>query len=277
MKKRPELDGLDVDELLRRGIAAARVDDKVEARRVLTEVVARDPARADAWLWLAGIETSPRAKRDHFRRVLELRPDDAEAADGLAHLAERYGESVLSDDPEEVAARCTWHPAVETLLTCARCARPMCVKCAVRHPVGMRCRECAREMRSPIYSVTPVQALTAFGVSLAGGSAAGAVLVALGQVPFFFWIISLLLGSAMGTALADAGSRAAGRKRGRVVIVAVAAGAVLGVFVPHIALAAVTGVPLGPRVLFIGFGRALGIGSLLYCAAALVAIRGRLR
>ncbi len=42
-----------------------------------------------------------------------------------------------------VATRCTYHPDVETLLRCSRCGTPICPRCAVRTPVGMRCPACS--------------------------------------------------------------------------------------------------------------------------------------
>lgn len=41
-----------------------------------------------------------------------------------------------------VAVRCTYHPEVETLLRCSRCGTPICPRCGVRTPVGMRCPAC---------------------------------------------------------------------------------------------------------------------------------------
>lgn len=38
---------------------------------------------------------------------------------------------------------CYRHPDRETLLRCGRCDRPICSECQVRHPVGIRCPECA--------------------------------------------------------------------------------------------------------------------------------------
>ena len=38
---------------------------------------------------------------------------------------------------------CADHPDVETRLRCSRCGRPICPRCSVRTPVGMRCPDCA--------------------------------------------------------------------------------------------------------------------------------------
>ena len=35
---------------------------------------------------------------------------------------------------------CYRHPDRETLIRCARCDRPICLQCQVRHPVGIRCK-----------------------------------------------------------------------------------------------------------------------------------------
>ncbi len=47
---------------------------------------------------------------------------------------------------------CTVHPNVETALRCNRCGRPMCNRCAVRTPVGYRCRECVRGQQQVFYT-----------------------------------------------------------------------------------------------------------------------------
>jgi hypothetical protein len=42
-----------------------------------------------------------------------------------------------------VPVRCSYHQDVETLLRCSRCGKPICPKCGIRTPVGMRCPDCA--------------------------------------------------------------------------------------------------------------------------------------
>jgi hypothetical protein len=39
---------------------------------------------------------------------------------------------------------CVNHPQVETALRCNKCGNPICTRCAVRTPVGYRCRNCLR-------------------------------------------------------------------------------------------------------------------------------------
>jgi hypothetical protein len=135
---------------------------------------------------------------------------------------------------------CTWHPERETLLRCSRCTRPMCVRCAVRHPVGMRCRECARELRSPVYVVSPGRLLAGILAALAA-SVAAAVLLQLAAlaVPFGSWIVAFLLGDAAGKRIADLASRAAAGKRGRSLQVGVAVAMVAAVGAAGFAVATV--------------------------------------
>ena len=233
-RRRLPLDGLKTDELLRRGIAAARVNEEDEARRFLEEVVAREPDHADAWLWLAGARAEPRAKREAFDRVLALRPEDAEARDGLDRLVEKYGAGLLEDRAEDrEALRCTWHPDRETLLRCNRCDRPMCPECARQHPVGLRCKVCAKETRSPLYRV---DARGWLGAGLLGGLsglvAAFLLSLALSFVGgFFSLIVGLLLGGSIGAGVAEAVSRGSGRKRGRGLAVLAGVCIVLGAVV----------------------------------------------
>lgn len=40
---------------------------------------------------------------------------------------------------------CHRHPKVATRVRCGRCGQPICTRCAVEGPVGLRCRDCARQ------------------------------------------------------------------------------------------------------------------------------------
>lgn len=217
-RRRLNLDELATDELLRRGIAAARVDEDDEARLLLEEAVLRDPQDPDAWLWLAGVRSEPRAKREAFDRVLALRPGDVDATTGLERLSQKFGAGVLADVDDGLAMlRCTWHPERETLLRCNRCDRPMCPDCSRQHPVGLRCKACAKETRSPLYQVDAKGWLGAAVLGAFGGLAAGVLVTLLfGLVGgFFSLIVGVLAGGPLGAGVAEAVSRGSGRKRGR--------------------------------------------------------------
>ncbi len=267
VKRRLDMNSLTAEEVLRRGIAAARVGDDDEARALLSEVTLREPDNEAAWLWLAGVETGPQRKRAAFERVLALKPDDEEATDGLECLAEKYGAAILKDDEGLETLRCTWHADRETLLRCARCDKPMCPECSRQHPVGLRCKECMRETRSPLYKVSTARYFAAGLTAVAAGSAAALILAAVfGLVSgFLTMIIGFLAGGILGTPIAEAVSVSAGRKRGRGLVYAAAAGMVLGV-----AVAGVVSVFIGGLFMSV-------LGFIAYLFAGIGAVRVRLR
>ena len=45
--------------------------------------------------------------------------------------------------------RCYRHPDEETRVQCSSCGRPICTRCMITSPVGMRCPECAGRKRGP--------------------------------------------------------------------------------------------------------------------------------
>jgi twitching motility two-component system response regulator PilG len=64
---------------LRRGIAAAKAQDKAGARQWLRDAVQFDPRCQAAWLWLAGLAEAPLEALRHLERVLALNPEHARA------------------------------------------------------------------------------------------------------------------------------------------------------------------------------------------------------
>ena len=110
-------------------------------------------------------------------------------------------------------ATCHWHPERETGLRCGNCGKPVCFECVRQHPVGIRCKECAREARLPTYRVSRSYVArgiaAAVGLGLAGGVALGLVRLLFGG--FFFFAIMIGLGYALGEGV----GRAVNRRRGR--------------------------------------------------------------
>ena len=266
-RQRLDLDSLTAEEILRRGLAAARVGDEDEARSLLTEVTLREPENADAWMWLAGVESGPQQKRAAFERVLKIRPGDTDASDGLERLAVKYGAGVLKDDSGIEMLHCTWHPSRETLLRCARCNKPMCPECSRQHPVGLRCKECIKATRSPLYRVSPGRYVIAFVAAAAAGSVAAIILAGIfGLIGgLFSLLIGFVAGGILGTPIAEAVSVAAGRKRGRGLVYVTAAGIGIGI--------AVAGVAAG----MIGGLRIDWLGFIAYLFAGIGAVRTRLK
>ena len=84
---------------------------------------------------------------------------------------------------------CADHPDVETRLRCSRCGKPICPRCGVRTPVGMRCPDCAGTRSS--VAANPTQTLVAAGAGLAVAAICGA---GWGFFPEWGFYWSLLLG-----------------------------------------------------------------------------------
>jgi hypothetical protein len=100
--------------------------------------------------------------------------------------------------------QCARHPQVETFVRCGKCDRPICPKCMVAGPVGMRCRDCGRQNLDTLMRGSPSQYL--LGTLCAFGSA---FLLGWMSHVLVFW-----LGSVYGYAVGEATLRGGGRKRG---------------------------------------------------------------
>ncbi len=114
---------------------------------------------------------------------------------------------------------CYRHPDTETALRCGNCGRPICVRCVVQHPVGIRCPECARPTKIPVLDVTPAYYVRAVAAAV-GIGAVGVVglilidarLTPLGPLAFYLrWLALVGVGYIMGHGV----SLAVNRKRGR--------------------------------------------------------------
>lgn len=118
-------------------------------------------------------------------------------------------------------AKCSYHPNIDTEMSCAECGKPICPKEMVLTPVGYKCPEHARLKRGQYTYVKPKQILFASLASLATG-VGGAFLVA--SVRFG----GLFVGVLWGLLSAEAVRRASGGHRGGLVGGIAAAGIALG-------------------------------------------------
>jgi hypothetical protein len=122
----------------------------------------------------------------------------------------------------ETAVFCANHPARETTLRCNRCGKPICASCAVRTPVGYRCRECVRGQQA-VFD-------TAGGAALAVAAVVSAIGAGLALVPLsFLGFWGLLLAPVAGGALAEVVRWAVRRRRHRRLALSAAVGAGVGV------------------------------------------------
>lgn len=122
---------------------------------------------------------------------------------------------------EPDALHCANHPHVKTLLRCSKCGKPICQRCGVRTPVGIRCRECAQLRRLPMYQVGLLHYLLAALVALPVSFVAGLLMQQVG--PF----IAFFLGAAVGGFVAEVVYRVT-RKRGKGLALLVCASIVAG-------------------------------------------------
>jgi hypothetical protein len=104
---------------------------------------------------------------------------------------------------------CVNHPTVETRLRCNRCGDPICPRCAVRTPVGYRCKKCIREQQATFYTGLPVDYIIAAMISFPTAVAGAYITSFLG---FFF---AFFISPAAGALVADLSWRAVGRRRNR--------------------------------------------------------------
>jgi hypothetical protein len=121
--------------------------------------------------------------------------------------------------------KCTYHPSVMTRLRCSRCGKPICPRCGVRTPVGLRCPDCAGVRGLPTYRTSSnalaKSAAVAFAVALVVG-------VIWGYWPIWNFYLCLALGFGVAEAMAWASKGKRGVDLQAIGIVAVMFGLVLG-------------------------------------------------
>ncbi len=191
-------------DLTQQGLAAARVGDIEDARRMLQTATEQTPDNIDAWLGLAGIVETLPEKESCFRQVLAIDPNNGEAQAGLALVQQKLAvvkpvevskpaQPLAEDKPTPTdtgLTYCYYHPQIQTGLRCNRCNKPICPKCARRMPVGFRCPDCIREQENKYYSGGNLDYLLALVIalplSLVSASIFSFVIGALGW--FLIWI-----------------------------------------------------------------------------------------
>ncbi len=75
-----------IQDLLHKGIQAARSGNRAMARRLLQQATAKDPNNELAWIWLATVAETTAQRRHCLERVLELNPANERAKEALARL-----------------------------------------------------------------------------------------------------------------------------------------------------------------------------------------------
>ena len=108
---------------------------------------------------------------------------------------------------------CPRDPGVETALRCSRCETPICPACLIQSPVGARCRDCAKMVRNPIYTLNSAQMVRAGAAAIIGGIVMG-LIWGFVLLPFTFGSIFfvIILGAGLGFAFTKVMEFATGSK-----------------------------------------------------------------
>jgi uncharacterized membrane protein len=106
--------------------------------------------------------------------------------------------------------RCARHPDIETDLRCGKCEQPICPKCAVQTPVGLRCPKCAALKRLPVFEISTIFYIRGIAAGLAAAAVLGAIWPFIPLGGFLLFFIALVIGYVIGEAV----SLAVNRKRG---------------------------------------------------------------
>ena len=155
---------------------------------------------------------------------------------------------------------CYYHPNTPTELRCNKCGKYICVRDAVRTPVGYRCKSCVKEQQDIFFNATPVDYVVAAVVASVLSMIAAFIVPALGFLAIFG-------GPVAGTVIAEAVFRATGKRRGRytwiVVIACMISTAVIRLLMmPEVMYALSFGVlePIAFTLIWMGVYLVIGVG-----------------
>lgn len=178
--------------------------------------------------------------------------------------------SLATEPTIESKTFCVNHPQTETYLRCNKCAKPVCMKCVQRTPVGYRCKECLGEQRAGYYNATSLDHVLAAVIGVILGAVGGFVMLLIGG----FWLIAIFAGPLAGGIISESIRRVVGKRRGRYIAlvscIAIALGALAVLLLPALPFL-LRGVPGAlTRALF-------NIGFWIFIALALSTTYARLR
>jgi hypothetical protein len=113
------------------------------------------------------------------------------------------------------------------MIRCGKCETPVCVKCSVMGPAGIRCKDCASLRSSPLYRVSPGQMAVGVLGGIAVATAIGYALASASGMGLFILWGGLLGGGLIGEVML----RLTGRKRGTQMEIATGIVAALGMVI----------------------------------------------
>src|SRR5215218_8126372 len=92
----------------------------------------------------------------------------------------------MTETPTETLY-CYVHPTRETSLRCNNCNRPICAACAVRTPIGYRCRECVKGQQKVFDTSEWYDYILGFIVAALLSTVASFLVTFIGGIGFFGW------------------------------------------------------------------------------------------
>ena len=138
---------------------------------------------------------------------------------------------------------CANHPDRETMLRCNKCDKPICYDCAMRTPVGYRCKECVREQQNIYYNAEKSDVLIGGVVALMLGLGFGVLAyIARGVMQLvpagglFAIIGAVFIGPAVGGLVAEVVRRAVKKRRAREMKWVATSAFLIGVLAPMVLL-----------------------------------------
>ena len=123
----------------------------------------------------------------------------------------------MSSRPEVSATTyCAKHSDTPTRLQCGRCDTPVCQRCMVHAPVGIRCPDCANVRSVPTFDVTTPFLARAVAAAVVLGTVGGTLFALLGPAIIYqVAYLDTLAIAGLGYAVGEGVSLSANRKRGR--------------------------------------------------------------
>jgi hypothetical protein len=129
---------------------------------------------------------------------------------------------------ESTTLYCYVHPTRETALRCNNCGRPICAACAVRTPIGYRCRECVKGQQKVFDTSEWYDYVTGFVVAALLSAVASFLVTFIGGIGFFGWFLIAAGAPSAAVAIAEGVRLVTRKRRSRPLFLTVAASVVLG-------------------------------------------------
>jgi len=123
---------------------------------------------------------------------------------------------------------CANHPNVETSLRCNKCGKPICAKCAVRMPVGYRCKECVRGQLKIFDTAMWYDYVLGFVMAGFLGFLASLLASFVSSLSFIGWILIIIGAPTAGVVIAEGVRLVIKKRRSRALFITIAVAMVLG-------------------------------------------------